>query len=222
MSSECARRENAKRKPYSSPANRDHVATIARNNTDRRVVRTRRAILKALDELLAQQDASKITVSAIARKANIDRKTFYLHYSSLDDLFTQRSEEAVERLVAAIRESERQGTRKERVHETLTKVNAYLTANLDLCRNAFALFPTDAIVELFATAMRPAFESTGVDLDLANDEEFRMRMHFYFAGAIALYRAWVLSDGTKPIETVSDILERTLDTDALPELEFAD
>lgn len=56
-------------------------------NVDRRVIKTRKAIEDALSRLLLNTEYSKITVSAIAREANINRKTFYLHFSSVDDIF---------------------------------------------------------------------------------------------------------------------------------------
>lgn len=43
--------------------------------------------MDAFTQLLYQQE--KITVSNIARIANIDRKTFYLHYESIDDLIDE-------------------------------------------------------------------------------------------------------------------------------------
>ena len=46
---------------------------------DRRVLKTRAAIKAALDKLVKEQGMDKLTVSALAREANIDRKTFYLH-----------------------------------------------------------------------------------------------------------------------------------------------
>lgn len=63
--------------------------------TDKRVVRTRAAISKAFSRLLDNMPYSKITVSAIAREANINRKTFYLHYSSVDDLLKTSMRQAV-------------------------------------------------------------------------------------------------------------------------------
>ena len=53
---------------------------------DRRVLKTRAAIKAALDKLVKEQGMDKLTVSALAREANIDRKTFYLHYDSIDAL----------------------------------------------------------------------------------------------------------------------------------------
>ena len=64
------------------------------DKVDRRVARTKKAIEDAFEKLVAETDYSKITVSAIAKEANINRKTFYLHYSSVEDVLdsmTKRS-----------------------------------------------------------------------------------------------------------------------------------
>lgn len=54
---------------------------------DRRILRTRRAIHTAFIELLTEYEYEKITITALAKRADIDRKTFYTHYSSIDTLF---------------------------------------------------------------------------------------------------------------------------------------
>ncbi|MCY7876845.1 TetR/AcrR family transcriptional regulator [Bacillus spizizenii] len=54
---------------------------------DRRVVRTREALQKALLDVLAEkQDYAAITISDITRKSNIRRATFYDHYASKEEL----------------------------------------------------------------------------------------------------------------------------------------
>lgn len=59
------------------------------NKNDLRAQRTRHAIRRAFTELLLETDASKITVKAISDRAEINRKTFYLHYETLDALFDE-------------------------------------------------------------------------------------------------------------------------------------
>ncbi|MBR3629834.1 MAG: TetR/AcrR family transcriptional regulator [Oscillospiraceae bacterium] len=53
---------------------------------DRRTQKTRQAIRNAYAALLLDHHASRITVTALAREANIDRKTFYLHYDTIEDV----------------------------------------------------------------------------------------------------------------------------------------
>ena len=55
--------------------------------TDRRVERTRELLQKALIELIAERGYDAITIQDIVDHASIGRTTFYLHYSSKDDLF---------------------------------------------------------------------------------------------------------------------------------------
>ena len=53
---------------------------------DRRIEKTRKAIQEAYFRLIMNSKLKKITISEIAKEADIDRKTFYLHYESIDDI----------------------------------------------------------------------------------------------------------------------------------------
>ena len=55
--------------------------------TDRRVQRTRELLQKALIELISKRGYDAITIQDIVDRANVGRTTFYLHYSSKDELF---------------------------------------------------------------------------------------------------------------------------------------
>ena len=54
---------------------------------DLRVVKTRDAIKKTFKEMVVEMEVSNITVKELAERARIHRKTFYLHYTSLEALF---------------------------------------------------------------------------------------------------------------------------------------
>lgn len=62
--------------------------------TDRRVERTRELLQKALIELINERGYDAITIQEIADRANVARTTFYVHYSSKDELF-MRCHEAI-------------------------------------------------------------------------------------------------------------------------------
>jgi len=55
--------------------------------TDRRVMRTRELLQKALIELISESGYDTITIQDIVERANVGRTTFYLHYTSKVDLF---------------------------------------------------------------------------------------------------------------------------------------
>ena len=69
---------------------------------DRRIVRSRNAILSAFERLLMEKPLADITVSAIAREANVDRKTFYVHFGTVDGLLDAIAADVVEMIVDSV------------------------------------------------------------------------------------------------------------------------
>ena len=65
--------------------------------TDRRVQRTRELLQRALVDLLGERRYEAITIQELADRANVGRTTFYLHYTSKDDLFVACHEAIVSR-----------------------------------------------------------------------------------------------------------------------------
>ena len=53
---------------------------------DRRVEKTRNAIINSFKEMIIEKDFRDITIKELAERANINRKTFYLHYQSIDEI----------------------------------------------------------------------------------------------------------------------------------------
>lgn len=60
---------------------------------DRRIIKTRKEIINAFNTLLNEKSFSKITIAELAKKANINRGTFYLHYLDKYDLIIQCEQE---------------------------------------------------------------------------------------------------------------------------------
>lgn len=71
---------------------------MAGMKTDPRIRRTRAAIRDAFTELMQKKEYDAITVTDISECAQINRKTFYAHYETKEQLFTQMLEEMFEDL----------------------------------------------------------------------------------------------------------------------------
>ena len=61
--------------------------------TDRRTIKTRKAIYNALMELLIEKPLHKITVQDISTTADINRATFYKHFLDIYDLYDQMEQD---------------------------------------------------------------------------------------------------------------------------------
>lgn len=69
---------------------------------DLRVRRTIASIRKAFYELVLKKNFSDISITELTDLAGINRKTFYLHYSSLDDLVVEIEEEIVDEILEKV------------------------------------------------------------------------------------------------------------------------
>jgi AcrR family transcriptional regulator len=62
---------------------------MPKRNSDRRAQRTRRALVSAFVELVLTRGYEALSAVEISRKANVGRSTFYLHYTSKEELLRE-------------------------------------------------------------------------------------------------------------------------------------
>lgn len=70
----------------------------SRHDSDKRVVRTKKAIKAALFRIMKEKDISSISISELTREANVNRRTFYTHYHSITDILDEIEGDLVEAL----------------------------------------------------------------------------------------------------------------------------
>jgi AcrR family transcriptional regulator len=69
---------------------------------DPRARRSRAALEAALRELIAERDLAQISISDVTKRADVNRSTFYDHYTDLDDLAAAACTGLFDELVAAL------------------------------------------------------------------------------------------------------------------------
>lgn len=73
-------------------------------STDLRVKRTLRAIREAFYSLVLEKDYPDISITELTERAEVNRKTFYLHYTSLDDLLNEIEQETANEILFSLSE----------------------------------------------------------------------------------------------------------------------
>ena len=71
------------------------------NKSDLRVSKTLRAINNAFMELIVKMPVHKITVTELAKKAEISKGTFYLHYLDIFDLYNKLVKDTVTKIAGS-------------------------------------------------------------------------------------------------------------------------
>lgn len=67
---------------------------------DLRITKTHSAIRKALADMICDMDWEQISVKELCARAMINRKTFYLHYESLDSLLQELQDEIADKFIS--------------------------------------------------------------------------------------------------------------------------
>lgn len=68
------------------------------NSLDKRCRKTRMAIKSCLMELMCEKDISKVTITEVALKADINRATFYMHYKDVYHVLDEIENDLIEKL----------------------------------------------------------------------------------------------------------------------------
>ncbi|MDR1130799.1 MAG: TetR/AcrR family transcriptional regulator [Oscillospiraceae bacterium] len=68
---------------------------------DTRTVKTKETIRKTFEAMIIEMEYSDITITELARRAGLHRKTFYLHYGSIDSLVKELEDAIVRRIEAS-------------------------------------------------------------------------------------------------------------------------
>ena len=180
-----------------------------RRPVDRRVARSRRAIRAAFERLVMERPLDDITVSAIAREADVDRKTFYQHFGSVDGLLDEMALEVVARVLddaeAAYRERDVDRTRDARA---LAAFFSGLSENLALNRRLLESVPPERLLGHLADPLARGIRGRGLVSPEMDAQTFDYCLAFELGGLVAALRAWALAgEGAPPVEDVTRVAQ---------------
>ena len=180
------------------------------NRTDRRIEKTIKATETAYFELLSEKKNDRITITELADRANIDRKTFYLHYNSVDDVIDRHSRATVARIMA---ELENKG-----FFNDVLDVSAFFETVLAVREEELQEFEVLQDPEITALAWRHA-ENNLKDMlsDIAyrffdeSDTEMELSIKFYTAGIMSIFVSYIRQeidiDPHELVRILSDLTE---------------
>jgi AcrR family transcriptional regulator len=170
------------------------------NKTDKRIVKTKRLIRGTFLELLSKKEFEKITVTEIAKKAEIDRKTFYLHYSNTNDLLEEFERELLERASEKLNQTEDFDINLMfKTFNEIFKENSIFFEQVIVKRiNTFFLTKCNKIIVALLT--QKIFRG---GIKAFSPEDYHIR--YIASGLITLYVDWVSNDKTLDIDGLSEI-----------------
>lgn len=173
--------------------------------TDRRVVKIKHAIFKAFVELLNEKDINQITITDVAKRANINRKTFYNYYSDINDVMKE-----IENLVVAAFIKNIGTVEFTNMSDFLTEIFIKFTETVNHDLEFYGLlFNTNnrsflivKIVDILRKYVQQRIEET----ETLDQKRFKVAVDLCIPGIISVYMNWFTNSYDYSIEELSSLL----------------
>jgi AcrR family transcriptional regulator len=172
---------------------------------DRRIQKTKKAITESFVDLIMEKKGSKITITDIASNANINRKTFYLHYESIDSVFKEIAKDNISKIIIILEENN--------YFENLMDFNRILNAlNTVLLKDIefYKKIASSSEYYLFWKQLEDLLKETIIEIYLKftklSKEELIVFSDFYSAGIISIYISWLNNQYSKNITEIGAII----------------
>ncbi len=176
----------------------------AARSDDRRVVRTRKAIREAFLNLLRSEDYDRVTITAVAREADIDRKTFYLHYDSVDDVLDEFIRERAEQMVASLREESLAQGGGVDVADLFARLSVALVQDYSITENMVRhVSPEKLLSKVEGPLTEAIVECDALGLASAMGPYLSYGVSFLCGGLLSSYRHWLAIDSDMPLENLA-------------------
>ena len=173
---------------------------------DKRIEKTKKAIKDSLMELILLYDYNKITVKMITEKANIGRKTFYLHYGCINDVLTDYKNELSIFLSKSLSENFR-NTEKD-IHNIFIDLTNLIRNNLSFYRRIAKNDTYSYMRRLFEEMLEETINNIYHKLYHTGSTNVSYYASFYAAGIMRLYFDYLKGNISISLTEVQDIATR--------------
>lgn len=176
---------------------------------DRRILKTKKAIYEALVELMQKKKLNSITVTELAAQADINRKTFYTYYSTVNDVLDEGINELItslKDLLCAMSEDYNMFS-----PQTLFAFLNTIMSDADIARDLFASDNGSLLFNRLQKALQETLLKELVNRDIKMNvpaEQYPLISNFVAGGMISAYYEWI----TNPDGITLDEMARTLTT----------
>ena len=171
--------------------------------TDRRTLKTRKAICDALMGFLTEKELSKVTVQEISDKADINRATFYKHYLDVYDLYDKLEQDILIEwgmLVLKLQEL--------RTEDFFKKLVDYVDKNRLMFKMVFSEKSPGELRAKFQKILEGLLQkieaekigTTIKDIKLSYQTSYRAQ------GCIAVLSRWIFEGNDQPTEFIIKVL----------------
>ena len=163
---------------------------MAYEKADQRVRYTKMVIKNSLLELMKENPISKVTVTDICKKANINRNTFYSHYANQFELLSNIEDELYEEIRQVVEHTMNLKASAKLSYE----ICKYIKANSNICEVLFSENGDKKLLERIIYISHDLnIEKWSKEVTYFDKKLFDKWYTFTAYGSIAIIKKWVNS-----------------------------
>ena len=188
------------------------------NKNESKYFNTAKKMNDALIALLETKEYEYITIKEICHIANVNRSTFYLHYSNMNDLLEETLESLNLSFNSHFKSKENESTiiSKENIEDLLLINDDHLIPYLNFIKenkNIYKVLKTypqlfnanKTYDQMFRRLFVPIMNRFGLD-----EKWHKYVMDFYISGLTSIVLDWVYDDCKIPVQEVSDFIKELI------------
>lgn len=178
---------------------------MAINENDSRVRRTKKLIRKGLMEMAGEKDIEKISVKELTERIDINRGTFYLHYSDIEDLIESIQNDIYNEFERILSDVTPEKIKKE-PFDILYDICCFLSQNSDVCSvllnskrsSNFAVKTGNLLREKCYELFSQAFPNL-------SPEKYDIISEYLKYGGIGIVRSWLINYPEKSPKQIAEL-----------------
>lgn len=152
---------------------------------DRRIVRTQKAIFKALLELMNEKEFDKISINEIAQRADVNRGTIYSHYTDKNDL--------LKKYIASCIAPFQQECSAESPEVLMLRTFGYIEENVDVFKTLLMNGGATSFKETFQKMVFSGLTKANLPPDAEDSISLEIRHQFIASAMTGTIEWWVIS-----------------------------
>ena len=177
------------------------------HSSDRRVLRTKKAIRNAFAALLVEKEVGDITVREIAELADINRKTFYNYYAGVHEVVDEIENEVISNFASVLERVDWQHAVEE-PYSLISQVTMIIHTDLDFYGNLFTMNGNSSLSGKIVALLKENIRGALGDRINADDLAADTALVYTLNGMLAAYQNWFHNGKQQPIEELSDTISK--------------
>lgn len=174
-----------------------------KNLSDLRVIKTKKAICNAFTKLLTQKDFRSITITDIAKMAEVNRKTLYNYYSSTDEIMKEIVDMSLSHLLGNTPEKIDFKKLFQNPELVFQKLNSLIEEDFDTYAALFKIEEPGNLLQKVEFMIKEKMIAFFLDQNPEDTTNVMIFCEYSSAGMMSAYRYWFNSSQKIPLEELS-------------------